>query len=202
MSDPQPAPVLPLRPPAALRERDDDALMTLAASGYREAFEVLATRYLRRLTSYCAKFLGDASAGEEVAQDVLLETWRRRARYRGRGRLEIFLFIVARNRCRNRARDEGRRRSWRWPDGGVTPAGLRDSGEQLDHLLELERQHRVWEALVGLPVKLREAVLLRFDQGLGYAEIARILGRPEATVRSRVFSALRRLRGEIGEGAP
>ena len=45
-----------------------------------------------------------------------------------------------------------------------------------------------------LPTQLREAVLLRYDHALDYAEIARVVGRPEATVRSRVFHALKRLR--------
>jgi RNA polymerase sigma-70 factor (ECF subfamily) len=87
-------------------------------------------------------------------------------------------------------------------DGGERVCGPPDSGEQLDRLIELERDRRVREAIFGLPVKLREAVLLRFDQGLGYAEIARILQRPEVTVRSRVFHALRRLRGVLGEDKP
>ena len=202
MSTSRPAPVVPLRPPPPLEERDDDALMALAASEYRPAFEMLAGRYLHRLVSYCAKFLGDTSAGEEVAQDVLLEAWRQRARYEGRGRLRVLLFTIARHRCGNRARDDGRRRRLPCLDGGEPVVGNPDSGEELDHLLESERRRRVREALTSLPVKLREAVLLRFDQGLRYAEIARIVHRPEVTVRSRVFNALRRLRGELGEDPP
>jgi RNA polymerase sigma-70 factor (ECF subfamily) len=50
---------------------------------------------------------------------------------------------------------------------------------------------------------MREAVLLRFEQGLEYPEIARIVGRPESTVRSRVFLAMKTLRRDVaGEGEP
>lgn len=196
-----PAPVVPLRPPTGLADRDDDALMALSAAGHRAAFEMLAGRHVARVVSYCAKFLGDARQGEEVAQDVLLELWQQRARYVGRGRLEVYLYTIARNRCRNGARDERRRRAATWPAGTGLAEG-RDGGDQLERVLEHERARRVREALLALPEKLREAVLLRFDQGLDYAEIGMILRRPEATVRSRVFHALRRLRDQIGEYAP
>ena len=86
--------------------------MTLAAADRRDAFEVLVGRYLSRLTRYCAKFLGSPSAGEEIAQEILVDTWWQRARYRAAGRFPVFLFTLARNRCLNRVRDERRRPRW------------------------------------------------------------------------------------------
>lgn len=204
MPEQRPGVVLQLHParPAAevpLEARDDDALMALAAADHRRAFELLAARHLGVLAGFCAKFLGSRRAGEEVAQDVLLEAWTGRRRYRPQGRLRVLLLTMARTRCLNRLRDD-RRRLARAPvlaeapeDGG--PAATR--GGQLDDLLAQERGRQVRAALLDLPSKLREAVLLRFDHGLDYAEIARIVGRPEATVRSRVFHALKRLRGAL-----
>lgn len=206
MADSRPAPVLSLhRQPGAtpLESRDDETLMLLAARGHRRAFEVLAGRHLRALTGFCAKFLGSPRSGEEVAQDALVEAWAQRRRYRP-GRFRVFLFTIARNRCRNRARDDRRRQAWQGPprdDGGIGEAQL-DRPDQLDALLERERQRRAREALLELPPKLREAMLLRFDQGLDYAEISRIVGRPGVTIRSRVFHALRRLRAALAEEAP
>jgi RNA polymerase sigma-70 factor (ECF subfamily) len=201
MPDLRPAPVVPIRPPAALGERDDDALMELTAAGHPAAFEVLASRYLGQLGRYAGRFLGDDQAGQEVAQEVLLEAWAQRDRYRGGGRFKVYLLTIARNRCRNRARDLGRRRA-----APVQAAVLDEvpalGGEQLDQLLEAERALKVRQATAALPEKLREAVLLRFDQGLSYGEMAQLLGRLEVTVRSRVFLGLRRLRATLGEEAP
>lgn len=204
MTDPRAAPVLPLhRAPAGgvpLEERDDETLMLLAAQDHRRAFEVLARRHLGPLTGFCTKFLGSAGGGEEIAQDTLAAAWTRRARYT-RGRFRVFLFTIARNRCLNRVRGERRRRTWSGPEdealGAAVPQG--DQPDQLDALLERERLRRMQEALLTLAPKLREAVLLRFDQGLPYAEIARVVRRPEVTVRSRVFHALRRLRLALPE---
>jgi RNA polymerase sigma-70 factor, ECF subfamily len=181
-------------------ERDDEALMLLAAGDHRSAFEALARRHLGPLTSYCAKFLGSPRAGEELAQEALLEAWARRRDYRP-GRFRVFLFTVARTRCLNRLRDDRRRPA---PLPAIDPDGepvdpADDRPDQLDALLERERRRRTREALLSLAPKLREVILLRFDQGLEYAEIARIVGRPEVTVRSRVFHALRRLRAALSE---
>ncbi len=198
--------VIPLpvaQQPGGLADRDDETLMLLAAGEHRGAFEVLAGRYLPRLTQYCAKFLGCPRTGEELAQEVLLDVWVNRRRYRPTAGFPVFAFTLARNRCLNQVRREGRRRRWDAgpPERPGAPDAAAASPDQLDVLLDQERARRVRAALCELTPKLREAVLLRFDQGLEYADIARIVGRPESTVRSRVFLAMTQLReGLAGEG--
>ena len=204
MPEQSPAVVLHLHPArptadAALEARDDDALMALAAADHRRAFEVVAARHLALLAGFCAKFLGSRTVGEEVAQDVLVEAWTGRRRYRPNGRLRVLLLTMARTRCLNRLRDD-RRRHARAPSLVEAPEEARAEatpGGQLDGLLAQERGRQVRAALLTLPAQLREAVLLRYDHALDYAEIARIVGRPEATIRSRVFNALKRLRGAL-----
>lgn len=183
-----------------IEQRDDEALMLLAASDHRRAFEILVRRHLPALTRFCAKFLGSVRCGEEVAQDALVEAWAQRRRYRP-GCFRVFLFTIARNRCLNHVRGERRLRAWRGRvhDDDPPQASTVDRPDQLDELLERERRRRARAALLGLAPKLREAVLLRFDQGLDYAEIARIVGRPEVTVRSRVFHAMKRLRDALAD---
>src|SRR5574340_312262 len=134
--------------PAALEACDDDALMLLAAGEHARAFEVLTRRHLGALTGYCAKFLGSARAGEEVAQEALVELWTRRSRYAG-GRFRILLFTIARTRCLNHLRDDRRRRAraGSWDPERDGEAGV-DSGhpDPLDQLLERERVRRTREA--------------------------------------------------------
>jgi RNA polymerase sigma-70 factor (ECF subfamily) len=207
MTEQRPAVVLHLLRPcderAALEARDDDALMILAAADQRRAFEVVAGRHLAPLTRFCAKYLGSPRAGEEVAHDVLVEAWTRRRQYRPEGRLRVLLLTIARTRCLNRLRDD-RRRLDRAPfqvdDPGAEAAS--DGAGQLDALLERERERQVRASLLALPPKLREALLLRYDQGLDYAEIARAVGRSEATIRSQVFHGIRKLRAAVGLEEP
>jgi RNA polymerase sigma-70 factor (ECF subfamily) len=115
----------------------------------------------------------------------------------------VFLLTVARARCLNRLRDD-RRRVARTPALVDAPGAdeAAEAGGQLDDLLERERARQVRVALLALPAALREVLLLRFDQGLEYADIARAVGRREATVRSRVFHAIRKLRAAVATEEP
>jgi RNA polymerase sigma-70 factor (ECF subfamily) len=179
--------------------------MALAAAGYRDAFELLVRRHLPPITNYCAKLVGNPRTGEELAQEVLLELWLQRQRYRESGRLAVFLYTLARNRCLNQLRSERRRRLFGLraaaaPPERELPEATSATPDQLDRILEAERCSAVRRALLELPLKLREAVLLRFDQGLDYAAISRIIGRPEGTARSRVHLALRQLRDRAAGG--
>jgi RNA polymerase sigma-70 factor (ECF subfamily) len=195
--------IVPLRvlPTGSELERgDDEQLMALAAGGHGAAFAVLVQRYLPRVTKFCARFAGQLPLAEELVQEIFLEVWLRRDRYRSQGRFVVFLFTMARHRCLNRVRDEGRRdrreQSVAEDDGSDVP-------DQLDVLLDKERQRQVQSALLGLSVKLREALLLRFAQGLAYPDVARILGCSESTTRSRVRLAMLVLRDAIaGGGSP
>jgi RNA polymerase sigma-70 factor (ECF subfamily) len=175
--------------------------MALAAADHRGAFQLLADRHVGVLLAFCTKFLGSARAGDEVAQDVLVEAWSWRRRYRPEGRFRVFLLSMARTRCLNRLRDDRRRLARVRPlaEEAEAAAAAAEPGraDQLDDLLERERERQLRAALLELPTKLREAVLLRFDHGLDYSEIAAIAGCTEGTVRNRVFHALRRLRGGL-----
>jgi RNA polymerase sigma-70 factor, ECF subfamily len=181
-----------------LEDGNDEQLMALTAGGDKAAFAVLVTRYLPRVTKFCLRFVGEMAAAQELTQEIFLEVWVGRGRYESQGKFTVFLFVIARTRCLNRVRDEGRR--------GRREQALRDEGQavpsQLDLLLDKERQRQVQKALLGLSVKLREAVLLRFDQGLDYRDVALILDCNESTTRSRVRLAMMALRDAIAGENP
>jgi RNA polymerase sigma-70 factor (ECF subfamily) len=196
-------PKLTLAPSAArvpLRERADEELIALGAAGSQAAFAVLVERYMRRVVSYCTKLTGDRDAAPELAQETFLQLWLHRERYRPERPFRVFLFTVATNQSRNH------NRWWRRRSRSLTsPADLEhaeiplNDPDQLDELLVRERRRRVFEALGRLSPRLREAILLRFEQGLDYAEIAAIVGRPQATIRTRIFHGLKKLREHIAE---
>ncbi len=181
-----------------LEHGNDEQLMALTAGGNKAAFAVLVKRHLPRVTKFCLRFVGEMAAAQEMAQEIFLEVWLRRGRYESQGKFTVFLFVIARTRCLNRARAEGRRgrrEQVAQEDGPALPS-------QLDLLLDKERQRQVQKALLGLSVKLREAVLLRFDQGLDYRDVALILGCTESTTRSRVRLAMLALRDAIAGEEP
>lgn len=178
-------------------DRSDEELMAISAGSGQAAFTVLVQRYLARVVSYCAKVTRDRQAAPELAQETFLQVWAGRDRYRPERPFRVFLFTVATNRCRNHNR-WWRRRGARTVDDGVETELPTDPG-QLEVLLDQERRRRVHDALHVLSPRLREVVLLRFEQALDYAAIATIVGCPEATVRTRVFNGLGKLRAHLAE---
>jgi RNA polymerase sigma-70 factor (ECF subfamily) len=173
--------------------RDDDELMLAAAGGSRAAFAEVVRRHIAGLTSFCLKLTGDPESAQEVVQETLVQAWASSQSYVPQGKLRVFLLKVAHNRARNHRRESSRRERRHQASSPPTLVSV-DDHQQLEALLRRERQRRVRAALERLPRKMREALVLRFDQEMDYADIAAVLGRPEATVRTRVFHGLRRLR--------
>jgi RNA polymerase sigma-70 factor (ECF subfamily) len=178
--------------------------MLLSAAGAEDAFEQLVRRHHSRLARYCGKSVGSVAEGDELAQETLVRVWEARRDYQPRAPFIVFMLTLARNLCRNRLRDSGRRSRWQEeaPQDGLEAVASAASPDVVDQLLEREQQRRVREAMMALPEKFREVLLLRFDQELDYAEIARIVGRNEATARSRVFHGLKKLRASVSGGRP
>ncbi|APR85935.1 RNA polymerase sigma-54 factor RpoN [Minicystis rosea] len=203
MADVVPLPIVPRDSSrgAALGERSDDDLMRLVRAGRAEALAVLVHRHLGRLAGFCTKLLGDATLADEVCQQTWLQIWTHRASYRDEGKFVVLLFTVARNACRNQARAARRRERWiPVAEGHGFESVADDRAGELDRLLQRERQRALLDALDELPEPMREAVLLRFQEDLGYEDIARIVGVPESTLRSRVHLGLKQLRRHLEKG--
>src|SRR5690349_19488285 len=107
--------VIPLEPRrgaargASIDERSDDELMLLVRAGVKAALAALAARHVARLTSFCAKLLGDLPAAEDVVQETWIRLWAHRESYRPEGKFVVLLYTMARNLCRNQARASRRR---------------------------------------------------------------------------------------------
>jgi RNA polymerase sigma-70 factor (ECF subfamily) len=174
----------------------DDELMLLVRGGEKAALAVLATRHLARLTSFCARQLSDRAAADDLAQDVWVRLWASRVSYEPQGKFVVLLYTIARNLCRNHARSSRRRGRWL----GSPPLDFTTDhapSEALTALLERERLRDAQHSLARLSEAMREAILLRFHEGLSYEDIAAVVGAPESTVRSRVFHGLKEMRAQL-----
>jgi RNA polymerase sigma-70 factor, ECF subfamily len=191
--------VIPLLRPASpipLEGRTDDDLMLLARTGVTDAFAALAGRYMARLVPFCAKMTGDRHAAEEIAQETWLKLWMARESYVPRGKFPVLLYTVARHRCQNHLRERRRRGGDATHRVDVAEIPACDP-DDLDTLLEQERRERVLCALSEIPDKMREALLLRFSEGLAYEDIAKIVGSGDSTIRSRVHHGIKTLRERL-----
>jgi RNA polymerase sigma-70 factor (ECF subfamily) len=177
-----------------LEARADDELMQLARAGLDAALATLIRRHQGAVRAYCARVCGSALA-DDVAQEAFLALWARRNDYEARGRFRAYLFTLVEKRALNVLRSGTRRRR---KHEAARPETLPEP-DQLDALLDRERQEQLYALVDELPGEQRRAIWLRYAGGLEYAEIAEIVARPEATVRTRVFLGLKRLRATLRE---
>jgi RNA polymerase sigma-70 factor (ECF subfamily) len=171
------------------------AIEQLIASGdHREALARCARAYAGPLGRLCMAFTGSQAESEELVQETLLAAYDGFAQFRGEGSVRAWLFGIARRICGRhvemRSRREARLRlvhdTSRGPDAGELS-------------IERERAERARDALAKLKPSEREAVVLRYDAGLSFREVATACGIDEAAARKRVSRALARMRADLVE---
>ena len=152
--------------------------------------EFYAANYprLRRLGYWLT---GDWTEAEELAQEAMVRTWWRWSIVRGHDRPHDYARKVLVNRHRSllrRALVRGRHAARYEQPSSVA------ASDPSDALV-------LWEATRRLPARQRAVVVLRFQEDLSEAEVARLLGLPVGTVKSTSSRALARLRKELGPAA-
>jgi RNA polymerase sigma-70 factor (ECF subfamily) len=165
-----------------LAEPDADELLRRAGSGDEEAFAALYRRFQGPIHRFAWRMTGSRETAEDVTQETFLALLRGATRYdSGRGPLGAYLYGIARNLLARRA---GRDRPYvPLPD---------DELRATDLGADPERQRAVGtirEAVLGLPMRYREVVVLCDLQDLPYEEAAAALLCPVGTVRSRLHRA-------------
>jgi len=140
----------------------------------------------------------ERALAEEVAQEVMLELWRRRETLQLEQTFRAYLLRSTRNRALNHVRHQ--RVVAR--EAAIAAIDSPSAPSVEDQLLGTELEQAVRAAIDGLPEKCREVFLLSRDQGLKYAEIAVALEISVKTVEKRMGQALAELRERLDQWLP
>jgi RNA polymerase sigma-70 factor (ECF subfamily) len=170
--------------PAAPLE-SDQALMQRTAAGDREAFATLYRRHQGAVYRFARLMTGSAPAAEDVVQEVFLIVMKDAARYdAGRAALTTYLFGMARRVTRRRLLRE---RRFVEIDAGN---GAHDRAPNASEALERrDMLQRLREAILALPSRYREVVVLCDVEGVSYETAADSIGCAIGTIRSRLHRA-------------
>jgi RNA polymerase sigma-70 factor (ECF subfamily) len=172
-------------------ELSDNELLQLMLDGDEDAFAQLYQRRQPAVYRFALQMSGSKPIAEDVTQEVFLFLMREGHVFDpDRGALSAFLLGVARNYILRRLRVEHLLSPLN-DDGEDDGAGFQASGElcPLDDLTRAETIETVRRAVLSLPSKYREVVVLCELQDLSYVETAEILGCAIGTVRSRLHRA-------------
>jgi len=175
----------------------DEALPALVARGDEQALAELYDRFGRVAYGIAVRVVRDASLAEDAVQDAFMTAWRTAAAFDpARGKASTWLLTLVHRRAVDVVRREERRRGDPLDDAPIA------SGDATDESAEVrEERRRVQSALAQLPPDQREALELAYYGGLTQTELAERLGVPLGTIKSRMFTALSRLRDLLGEEA-
>ena len=173
------------RPGRDLRLESDEALVTLACGGDREAFCSLVRHYEQPVLAMAAGILGSYHDARDIAQDAFLTAYRNLNRLRNRQRFGAWVLQIARRAAlrarRHRARQSCRQISPDLSDCRPGPGESEASAQATAMIARLPRHEQV-------------VLSLRYVAGLPVADIARATGRPVGTVTKQLSRAVNRLR--------
>jgi RNA polymerase sigma-70 factor, ECF subfamily len=180
----------------AFDSMDDAALVALAASGRREAFDVIVERHRRTVYQVCYRFVGNHEDASDLSQDAFVRAWRGLKNFQGQSALSTWLYRIAVNLCLNRLSLKTPRTE---PIELTAPIEDKRSEDPQTHLLREERGAIVRKAIATLPRKQRATLILRAYHELPHHQIAEILGSSVGAVKANFFHALANLKKRLDE---
>lgn len=171
---------------------DSDVLRLVANQDMSGALGRLMQRHGTSVYRYCREALRDAALADDVQQQVFIAAFRDLPRFSGRSSVRTWLFAIARHRVLDAVKSRRRARSHVDDDDPTDVPDPRPSpGEWLDDA-------RLREALVGcldrLPPHVVTALLLRFQQGFTFEDMAGVCHEKPGTLQAQVARALPKLR--------
>ena len=188
------------------RMAKDSELVDRAAHGEVDAYNVLVSRWEKKLYNYLLRTTGNREDAQDLAQEAFLKAYRGLVRLGDAEKFPQWLFRIAHNLACSKFRTDGRHpeaesESWsEQSEGESAPQGevqaVLGPGSRL---YPLEVELIVARALEELPFEQRQALLLKVIHGFKFAEIAEILSCPLSTVKSRVYAGFAQLKRALGE---
>lgn len=177
-------------------ERDiDQILVERVQRGDKKAFELLFSKYQRKIGRLVSRLVRDQAEIEDVTQEAFIKAYRALPQFRGESAFYTWLYRIAINTAKNYLVSQGRRAPTS-TENDADEAETFDDADQLRDIntpesLFMSRQvgDTVNRAMEALPEELRTAIQLREIEGMSYEDIAVAMQCPIGTVRSRIFRA-------------
>jgi len=157
-------------------------------AGETSLFRLLVERHRPRALRFARWMLGSPEDAEDAVQEAFVRAFRALDRYQERETFGGWLFRILVNRCRSAAARRKRESARRVPEAAMLDAVAGPEGLCDDDRLAM------MQALMRLDARSREVILLRYGDGLGFEEIARLTGDGVSALKMRAARARSRLK--------
>jgi RNA polymerase sigma factor (sigma-70 family) len=170
-------------------------LLRAAFSGDRVAFQEMTEQLWGLVYVFIRQRVSDRQRSEDLTQETFLQAWEKRKTLRKPESAVSWLLAIASRKVIDAHRWYGSRPESPLTDPGETEATGTPPADREDE----ERSEQLRSALASVPEMYRTVLVLRYWSGLTPAQIARLLGEPEGTIRNRIFRAHLQLRSLLAE---
>jgi len=185
----------------------DDKLMSRCQEGDASAFDQLVQRHRTTLFNFIYRFINDRESAEEITQEVFIRIYRNIGKFRPElSSFRTWLYRIASNLCKNELRNRNRHsRIITKLTGANTDEEsdnriekLPDTSPGPDVQLEQNELQEILSSVIShLPEKYRTILILRDIEDMPYEDIAKIINKPEGTVKSRLNRARHMLKDKM-----
>lgn len=185
-------------------EKTDIELIDAYERGEKQAFETLMARYIKTVYNFAYRLMGNTTDAEDVTQESFFKAWRYIKKYKPEFSFKTWILSIARNTAIDLMR---KRKSLNFSDLDFKTAEgdikfeetIADTEPLPEEIASREEIGKELEAVLDkLPVNAKAIVLMHLTEGMTFEEIARVIGEPMNTVKSRyrrVLESLRDLHG-------
>lgn len=185
-------------------EQEEAKFVARLVARDESAFNELVVTYQRRVFALVFRMLGRREEAEDLAQEVFVQVFKAIDQFRGDSKLSTWIYRIAVNLCKNRAKYLSRRHANDQDDvdamadrlpfsaaKGVSVGGI----SRPDELVEgMQLEVVVKRAIAQIEPEFREVLILRDVEDMSYEEIAEVTGLADGTVKSRIHRARAQLR--------
>ena len=184
---------------------EDRELVERARRGDVESYNVLVSRWEKKLYNFLLRLTGNREDALDLSQEAFFKAYQSLGTLDDAGKFSSWLYRIAHNQAMSKFRGDSRRRE----DAGdlSNTAAEPRTGNSVSltngrRAFPLELELIVERALDELSTEQREAILLKVHHGFQFNEIAGILACPVSTVKSRIYSGLELLKKSLAEDVP
>ncbi|MBI3208512.1 MAG: RNA polymerase sigma factor [Candidatus Solibacter usitatus] len=170
------------------REVEDRDLILKARDGNVDAYNLLVSRWEKRIYNYLLRLMRNREDAMDASQDTFLKAYQNLRKLEDTARFGPWLYRIAHNEAYSMLRK---------PKFDDEPLQEIPPTPSFGRMLPIETSLAVERALERLTLDQREAVLLKVHQGFKFEEIADITGTPVSTIKSRVYTALELLKESL-----
>ena len=172
-----------------MQTTSDEVLIAKIAQGDRLAMEALFARYRVRVFRFVLRMVRNEATAEDLNSDVFLDVWRQAGTFEGRSAVSTWIFSIA----RFKALKALQRRPMEELDDEKAGAIEDQADDPEITLAKKDKAAVLRQCLVKLSAEHREIVNLVYYQHKSVEDVAGIVGIPEATVKTRMFYARKKL---------